>query len=108
MCAIVAASTISTSGSVLIHCVYLRQPKANKHSSKDQLDAKFITYIIMSKPHASPLAADTSEDKDDEEIVALLPPSAEKADGPSNAASLRRTPGPNSMRRNEHVSCTSF
>ena len=62
----------------------------------------------MSKPHAVTATSDLSEDKDDEEIVALLPPSAEKADGPPNVANLRRTPGPNTMRRNDHVSSVSI
>lgn len=83
------------------------QPKVNKHSRREPT-LRQCNCSIMSKPNASPVAADTSEDKDDEEIVALLPPSAEKADGPSNAASLRRTPGPHTMKRNEHVSCTKF
>ena len=62
----------------------------------------------MSKPHAVTATSDLSEDKDDEEIVALLPPSAEKADGPPNVANLRRTPGPNTMRRNDHVSSVNI
>jgi len=59
----------------------------------------------------SSAAADTSEDKDDEEIVALLPTSSaddRKGDG-LVADNIRRTPGPNAMRRpNQNVSILHF
>lgn len=48
--------------------------------------------------------ADTSEEKDDEEIVALLPPSSDRKSDGSGSAALRRTPGPNAMRKsNDNV-----
>ena len=62
----------------------------------------------MSEAHIEPAPVDTSEEKDDEEIVALLPPSQPPDDRKGDHMSgnnLRRTPGPNSMRRpNENVS----
>ena len=63
---------------------------------------------IMSEAHVETAPADTSEEKDDEEIVALLPPPQPPHDRKSERMAgnnLRRTPGPNNMRRpNDDVS----
>ena len=62
----------------------------------------------MSEAHVETAPADTSEEKDDEEIVALLPPPQPPHDRKSERMAgnnLRRTPGPNSMQRqNDDVS----
>ena len=53
----------------------------------------------MSQPSSSN-AGDISEDNDDEEIVALLPAAESNGKDETDVGSLRRTPGPHTMRKN--------